>query len=52
MSKDASCWFQGSNATSEPCGAGASPGSAEMTTGSWRNGASFVALANFEENSP
>jgi hypothetical protein len=33
-------------------GAGASPGSAATTTGSARNGAAAVTLANFCENSP
>ena len=35
-----------------PCGAGASPGSAETMIGSARNGAPFVQAANFDENSP
>ena len=33
-------------------GAGWVPGAASMTVGDSRNGAAFVAAANFEENSP
>ena len=37
---------------SSDVGRGAVPGSASTTTGSARNGAPAVTLANFDENSP
>jgi hypothetical protein len=50
---DVSLWAQAiTSADGSPAGSGASPGSALRTTGSARNGARVVTVANLLENSP
>jgi hypothetical protein len=46
------CAHATTSADGSEVGAGASPGSALTMIESCRNGASLVALANFDENSP
>ena len=46
------CAHATASTPSSPRGAGASPGSADTTTGSPRKGAPRVTAANLDENSP